>query len=52
MHGLVVSSKSLINNKNWSGPSIDPTGTPQVIILLLDNSPLTLHCCSQFVKYD
>ncbi len=23
-----------------------------MIILLLDNSPLTLHCCSLFVNYD
>ena len=46
------SGKRFIYNKNKSGPKIDPWSTPHEITLFLDNSPLTLHCCFLFIKYD
>ena len=44
--------RSLIYNRNSSGPRIVPCGTPQVSERLLDNDPLTEHICVQFSKYD
>ena len=44
--------RSLIYNKNNSGPRMVPWGTPQVNEQLLDSDPFTEHFCVRFSKYD
>ena len=42
--------KSLINNRNNSGPRMDPCATPQVVICLSEIKPLTLTDCVLLVR--
>ena len=35
-----------------NGPRTDPCGTPQVILLMLDDTPLTNTYCLLLDKYD
>ena len=52
MVNLKLSRKSLISNRNRSGPKMDPWGNPQVIIFSDESWPLIIHCRSLFVRYD
>ena len=38
--------------KNRSGPSIEPWGTPHVILLVWEYVPAISTICSQSLKYD
>ena len=49
---LKLSGKSLISNRNRSGPKMDPWGNLQVIIFSDESWPLIIDCRSLFVRYD
>jgi len=44
--------RSLMYNRNSSGPKMVPWGTPQLNEQLLENDPLMEHICVRFSKYD
>lgn len=48
----MISGKSLMNNKNNSGPSIEPCGTPHVTVLSVDITLLIETTCFLLVKYE
>jgi hypothetical protein len=44
--------KSFMYIKNNRGPKLLPCGTPQVIIAVSDNSPLTQHLWLRLLRHD
>jgi len=49
---LEDSGRSLIYNKNSTGPRVEPCGTPQVICILSDWTSFAKTNCCLFFKYD